>query len=197
MKSPSKESKSVMMARTAREKSATQLIAKDAKEEHFFSGDAPSTGAGGQAPTLAGSSTSTPSDEAFAPVVVWAWARIRIWPAAKRQFKKDKANMERRIARMKREIAENGCFIKQTPWPCKVCGKEPFDTEWHIGDDDATSIFDTETRICDKCYSKLDSKPRHCDECRKQIPPRTVYWQSGGLTWCEECKAEAEGILRC
>ena len=41
-----------MMARTAREKSATQLIAKDAKEEHFFSGDAPSTGAGGLAEPL-------------------------------------------------------------------------------------------------------------------------------------------------
>ena len=92
---------------------------------------------------------------------------------------------------MKREIAENGCFIKQTPWPCKVCGKEPFDTEWHIGDDDATSILDTETRICDKCYTQRVVEPQHCDECGKQIPPLTVYWQ-GNYTWCEECKAEIE-----
>ena len=147
-----------MMARTAREKSATQLIAKDAKEEHFFSGDAPSTGAGGQAPTLAGSSTSTPSDEAFAPVVVWAWARIRIWPAAKRQFKKDKANMERTIARMERELPENHVLIK-TPWPCKVCGKEPFFTVWHVGDDGATFPFSSDTLICDKCYSQLEADP--------------------------------------
>ena len=92
---------------------------------------------------------------------------------------------------MKREIAENGCFIKQTPWPCKVCGKEPFFTVWHVGDDGATSPLNTETRICDKCYTQRVVEPQHCDECGKQIPPLTVYWQ-GDYTWCEECKAEIE-----
>ena len=82
--------------------------------------------------------------------------------------------------------------------PAKSAERNPFFTVWHVGDDGATSPLNSETRICDKCYSKLDFKPdRHCDECWKQIPPRTVYWQGGGLTWCEECKAEAEGILRC
>ena len=98
-----------------------------------------------------------------------AWARIRIWPAAERQFKKDKAKMEMKIARMERELAESDCFIKQTPWPCKVCGKEPFFTVWHVGDDGATSPLNTETRICDKCYSKLEADPSlHCLLARRR-----------------------------
>ena len=42
--------------------------------------------------------------------------------------------------------------VGNTPWPCKFCWKEPLDTVWYIGDDDATCPFDTASRICHECY---------------------------------------------
>ena len=54
--------------------------------------------------------------------------------------------------------------VGNTPWPCKFCLKEPLDTVWYIGDDDATCPFNTATRICHECYLEP-----YCDGCGKQI----------------------------
>ena len=74
-------------------------------------------------------------------------------------------------------------------WPCKFCLKEPLDTVWYIGDDDATCPFNTATRICHECYLEP-----YCDGCGKQIQLPN-HWRSDDHTWCKECKAEAEWIL--
>ena len=47
-----------------------------------------------------------------------------------------------------------------TPWPCKICGQEPHFTVWHAGDERATDLFDTETRICDACWHQPDNLAR-------------------------------------
>ena len=43
------------------------------------------------------------------------------------------------------------CIIRQTPWPCKLCGNEPFHTVWHYR-------FLGETRVCNDCHEKLYSR---------------------------------------
>ena len=63
----------------------------------------------------------------------------------------DKQRRKRRKISIKEVALQQGRWGR---WPCKLCGKEPFGTVWHIGDEDATSIFDTATRICDPCYTQ-------------------------------------------
>ena len=72
---------------------------------------------------------------------------------------------------MEQELPENHVLIK-TPWPCKVCGKEPFFTVWYVGDENPLNI---ETRICDKCYSKLDFKPRR-EQPKEWTRPSEDEW---------------------
>jgi len=59
-------------------------------------------------------------------------------------------------------VVNDSLVISSTPWPCKICGKDyeglgEF-TVWRLGDEGATSPFDTATRICGTCFDKKAAK---------------------------------------